>query len=143
MKATENKLSNVGAIIGLIALGIAVFHFFLGPIEKQPSIEEYVAEKAISIKSVISSKLKGKEVIGVSDHNTIGPDEIVGYGVVVLGFIAICFGVVGFLKKEEWKVSSVAVSIGVSALVFKFAVAVAGAIVLFALIGALLGGLGF
>lgn len=143
MEATENKLSNIGAIIGLISLGIAVFHFFLGPIEKTPTIEEYVAEKTISIKSVISSKLKGEEVIKTSQDKPIGPDKIVGYGVVILGFIAICFGVIGFLKKEEWKVSSVAISIGVSALVFKFAVAVAGAIILFALIGAFLGGFGF
>jgi hypothetical protein len=142
LEATENKLSNIGAIIGLIALGIAVFHFFLGPIEKTPTIEEYVAEKAISIKSVISSKLKGEELINTPQDKSLGPDEIVGYGVVVLGFIAICFGVIGFLKKEEWRVSSVAVSIGVSALIFKFAVAVAGAIILLAFIGAFLGGFG-
>jgi uncharacterized membrane protein len=141
LKTTENKFSNIGAIVGLLAFAIAVFHFFLGPIEKQPTLEEYVAQKAISIKSAVASKLKGEEVVSVSQDNAIGPDKIVGYSVVVLGFIAICFGVVGFLKKEEWRHSSVAISLGMSALVFKFAIALAGAIILLACIGALLGGM--
>ena len=143
MIATENKLSNMGTIIGLIALGIAVFHFFLGPIEKAPTIEEYVAEKAVSIKSAISSKLKSEEIAVTSKAKEIGPDKILEYIVVALGFIAICFGVFGFLKKEDWKVSSVAISMGASALIFKFAIAVAGAIIVIMLIGALLGGLEF
>ncbi|MDM5270712.1 hypothetical protein PGH07_00800 [Sulfurovum sp. zt1-1] len=137
----QNRLSNIGTIIGLIALGIAIFHFFLGPIEKSPTLEEYVAEKTISIKSAISSKLKGEEVV-TRQERSIGTDEIVGYVVIILGFAAICFGVIGFLKKEEWKVSSVAVTIGASALIFKFAIAVAGAILLIVLIGTLLGGFG-
>ncbi len=141
METTENKLSNIGTIIGLIAIGIAVFHFFLGPIEKTPTIEEYVAEKAVSIKSAISSKLKGEEIVAASKE--IGPDRILEYIVVALGFIAICFGIFGFLKKEEWKVSSLAISMGASALIFKFAIALAGAIIFIMLLGAILGGLGF
>lgn len=143
MVVRENRLSNIGSLIGLIALGIAVFHFFLGPIEKTPSVEEYVAEKAISIKSAISSKLKGKEITSTSKEEPLGVDEIVGYSVVLLGFIAICFGVIGFLKKEEWRVSSMSIAIGASALVFKFAVAIAGAIIFLALVGAVLSGFGF
>jgi hypothetical protein len=126
-----------------VALGIAVFHFFFGPIEQRPTLEEYVAEKAISVKSILASKLKGQEETLIAEDKPVGPDEIVGYSVVVLGFIAICFGVLGVLKREEWRVSSMAIGIGASALLFKFAIAVAGALLLLTLIGAFLSGFGF
>lgn len=137
---TENRYSSIGSIIGLIALGIAVFHFFLGPIEKQPTLEEYVANKAISIKSAISAKMKGEEVVSSQKDNKVDADDIVAYSVASLGFIAIVFGVIAFLKKEEIKNCGVSITLGAAAIAFKVAIAIAGALIIISLIGAFLGG---
>lgn len=137
---TENKYSTYGSIIGLVALGIAVFHFFLGPIEKQPSIEEYVANKTVSIKNVISAKMKGEEITTPNKEKTIDADDIVDYSIASFGFLAIVFGVLGLLKKEEMKSSGIAISLGLGAIAFKVAIAIAGAFIFISLIASFLGG---
>ncbi len=40
----ERKLGMYGTIIGLIALGVAILHFTLGPIEEPKPVESFVAD---------------------------------------------------------------------------------------------------
>ena len=50
-----------GIGLGAIALLLAVVHFWAGPFSPQPTLEQTVAEKAVSIKNATIAALKGEE----------------------------------------------------------------------------------
>ena len=139
----HRKLGLIGTILGLIALGIAFFQFFLGPIEKPPEIEEVIAEKTIKIKEAISAKIKGQEYKSTNEEVRFGPDKIVELSVIILGFVAIVFGVMGFIQKEQLRPSCSAIALGVGAVTFQVAVVIAAAIIFVFILAIFLGSLGF
>lgn len=129
------RLGLIGTIIGLLALGIAMFHFFFGPIEQPPALETVVAETTLNLKNALTATLEGKEYVAPSRQTQRGMDKLVDNGVIVLGFFALALGVIGFVQREEWRASSMALALGSGAIAFQFAVAVVGAILAIILIG--------
>ena len=85
-QAKSSKLGLIGTVIGLVALGIAVFHFFFGPIESPPPIENVVAETTAKLKEAITTKLQGGEYEAPGQEKKLGPDKIVEYLTITLGF---------------------------------------------------------
>jgi len=136
------KFGIAGTFIGLVALGIAVLHFFAGPIETPPPIEETVAQLTVNIKDAMSAKFKGEEYVAPAKESGIGPDKIVEYSVIAFGFLALVLGVVGFVRGEDIKANGAAVAVGAGAITFQFAVAVVGAILGIMLIAAIIGSIG-
>ncbi len=138
----QRKLGLIGTILGLLALGIAFFQFFLGPIEKPPEIEEVIAEKTVKIKEAISAKIKGQEYKSTNDEVSFGPDKIIELSTVIIGFLAIVFGVMGFIQKEQWRPSCSAIALGVGAITFQVAVVITAAIIFVFILAIFLGSLG-
>ncbi len=134
----SRKLGLVGTGLGLLALGIAVFHFFFGPIEPPPPIESVVAETTVKLKEALTVKLRGGEYKAPPSERAFGPDKAIEYSVIVLGFVAVVFGVIGFVQREEWRPSGMALALGGGAIAFQFAIAVVGAILAIILIGFIL-----
>ena len=135
------RLGMAGTIIGLLALGAAVFHFFYGPLETPPPVEETVADLAVNLKNAITAKIEGEtyQAPVEASHNI---DDYVRYGTIALGFIALALGVMGFVSKEEWRPSGAAIALGGAAITFQFTVYIAGAILCILLIYAVLSSLG-
>lgn len=132
------RLGLIGTVLGLVALGVAVFHFFFGPIEPPPPIENVVAETTIKLKEAITLKLQGREYEAPVQGKALGPDKMVEYSVIILGFVAIVLGVIGFVQREEWRPSGMALVLGSGAIAFQFAVVVVGALLAVILIGFIL-----
>ena len=133
--ARSSKLGLIGTVIGLVALGIAVFHFFFGPLESPPPIENVVAETTAKLKEAITTKLQGGEYEAPVQEKKLGPDKMVEYLTITLGFVAIVFGVISFVQREEWRPSAMAFALGVGAITFQYAVALVGAILIIIVIG--------
>jgi hypothetical protein len=128
-RASQERLGVIGTIVGLVALGVAIFHFFLGPIEPPPSLGAVVAEVASDVKEALAAKLQGRENAPERQALDFGPDRIVDIAVIVLGFIALALGVVGFVKREEWRPSGTAIALGSAAMAFQFAIAIVADII--------------
>lgn len=136
------KLGLAGTVIGIIALGIAIFHFFFGPLEQPPSVEEVVAETAVKLKGAFAAKLKGETYEAERRSEGLKPDDLLRHTVTVLGFVAIVLAAIGFIQHEDWRASSVALALGAGAIVFQFTVAVIGAVLAIILVVAVLGAMG-
>jgi hypothetical protein len=66
-----------GTILGLVALVVAVLHFYLGPIAEPVPVESFIAEKTMSIKNALNAKIKGEEYVAPKHMATFDPDLIV------------------------------------------------------------------
>ena len=143
MQATTkaHRFGLIGTLIGLLALGAAIFHFFFGPIEAPPPLEAVVAETTANLKNALTATLEGKEYVAPARETKRGLDKLVDNGVIVLDFIAVAFGVIGFVQREEWRASLMALTLGSGAIAFQFAVVVVGAILAIMLIGFILSAL--
>lgn len=142
MEESKSTLSFIGIGLGSIALLLAIVHFWAGPFSQQPSLEQTVAEKAVSIKQATVAVLQGKEA-PAPESRPIDIDQMVSIGTAVLGGLAIIFAVIGFAKKEHIRVAGGAVLLGGIAIAFQFAVVALGAIVVAILVAAVLSQIGF
>ena len=61
-EAGKNPFGLVGLVVGVLALGGALAHFFVGPINPPPPLETIAAEKVVRIKESIAAKLRGEEL---------------------------------------------------------------------------------
>ncbi len=138
----ERRLGMYGTIIGLIALGVAILHFTLGPIEEPEPVESFVADTAVKLKEAIKAKVQGKEYSPPIIESSPDADEMLYISIMVAGFIAIALGVFGFIQKEEWRPSGMALALGASAIAFQVAIAIVGAILAFIIIAALISSMG-
>ena len=142
MNEQSSKISFTGIAVGAMALLLAVVHFWAGPFSPQPTLEQTVAEKAVSIKEATLAALKGKDPIPPAERGSMDTDQVVSLATAVLGGLAIILGVIGFAKKEPLRVAGGAAVLGGGAIAFQFAVLALGAIVLAILVAAVLSQIG-
>jgi hypothetical protein len=131
-----------GSITGLLALIVTVLHFYLGPIAEPEPIENFIADKTVSIKNAITGKLKGEKYIALERAKPFNPDLLVVRGTIITALAALSLGVFGLLRKEEYLPSGLAVGLGGATVVFSFSIAIAGILVAAILIAAIVGAFG-
>ena len=61
MGSGSAKLGFIGIFAGAIALMLALVSFWAGPFSEQPTLEESVAETALSIRDATVAALRGEE----------------------------------------------------------------------------------
>lgn len=142
MDEQSSKFSFTGITIGAVALLLAIVHFWAGPFSPQSTLEQTVAEKAVSIKEATIAALKGEEPKAAVKQRSMDTDQILSLVTAVLGGLAIIFGVFGYAKKEPLRVAAGAAVLGGSAIAFQFAVLALGVIVVAILIAAVLSQIG-
>jgi hypothetical protein len=140
--ATKNTIGIIGTSFGLIALAIALFHFWAGPFDKHPSLEEVVADTAVGIKERVFSKIKGDKSVKMSPPKKYSIDDNVDIVTIACGFFAIMLSAISFIKREDKRASGTAVLLGVGAIAFQLFTVVLGTIVVVILVVAVLGSLG-
>lgn len=140
--ARTRAIGLIGVVFGLLALGLALFHFWLGPLEPTPTLEEVVAEKALSIKARAVAKLTGERIQDSPQPQTRSLDAWVDILTVGFSFVAITCGVIAFIRREDRRATASAVLLGVGAIGFQFLTLALSVIVLVILIAAVLSSLG-
>lgn len=144
----RSPFAMTGLVIGVLALGGALAHFWLGPIDPPPPLEEVVAEKAAAIKDRFVAKLKGEEADAAAVEETLAEEAVsdrdhrVRSVTSLLGFVALVLSVVGFVRREDLRVAGSAAALGGGAAAFQFLIVALGAILLTVLVAALLSGSG-
>ncbi|MCH9022009.1 MAG: hypothetical protein IID32_04525 [Planctomycetes bacterium] len=142
---TPKKISRfgmAGLIIGLLALVAAVLSpWIIDAVEpeKKP-IDEIALDTAIKIKDRLNAKLKGEEYKSQQEPKS-APSNMSKYypaSVILAGAIAICFGTVGFVRRDNLRLSGATVAVGASAILFQYFLMLAAAIILILLIGMVL-----
>ena len=132
----------LGSVIGLLALVTTVAHFYFGPIAEPEPVESVIAETAVNIKKAMAAKMKGEEYVPPERTKSFNPDQALEKGVMVAALFALSLGVLGFLKKEEYIPSGLAVGLGGATVMVSISIAIAGFIVAAIIISAIIGALG-
>ncbi len=142
MENKQHKFSMTGIVFGSIALLLALAHFWAGPFSSQPTLEQVVAEKAVSIKQATIAALKGEK----AEPQKSAPmnfDGVVSLATAILGGLAVILGVFGYSRKEPMRVAGGAVLLGGFAIAFQFVAAALIAIIIAILVAAVLSQIGF
>jgi hypothetical protein len=144
MDSKRPTISFTGIGVGAIALMLALVHFWAGPFSPQPTLEQVVAEKAVSIRDATVVALKGETPKYQQQTPTnYDLDQMTSIGTAVLGGLAVILGVLGVAFKEPTRAAGGAAALGVGAIAFQFAALALGVLVVAILLSAVLGGLGF
>lgn len=143
MENQTAKFSFIGIGLGAFALLLALLHFYAGPFSPQPSIEDYVADRAVDIRNATIAALKGEEREKKSAVASLDLDDGIEIVTALLGGLAVIFGVFGYAKKEPIQAAGGAAALGGGAIAFQFLTIALGVIVVAILIAAVLSQIGF
>lgn len=141
MDDRKSTISFLGIGVGAVALMLALVHFWAGPFSPKPSLEQVVAEKAVSIREATVAALKGEVAYSQSSKN-YDTDWVVSLATAILGGMAVILAVMGVALKEPVRVAGGAAVLGVAAIAFQFAALALAALVVVILVSAVLGALG-
>jgi len=125
----KSTFSLAGIAVGGLALVLTLVHFWVGPLQPEPSLEETVTDAARSIKSAAVAAWKGEEV-EEARSSVMSIDKVIDGVTVGLAGIAMVLAVMGFAKREPLRGAFGAALLGGLALTLEFAVWAFGAAVL-------------
>ena len=130
----KHSIGIIGLVIGLIAVGLAIFQDDLRP---KPTLKELAVEASKKVLSEnILKKGEGKESSIVSPPAS---RDGVYLSYMILGFIAMILGIVSWVKKDHIRISGGAISLGLMAVAWQYVligVAIAVVILIIANFGA-------
>ena len=137
-------LSIGGLAVALVALVAAVISpWVLDALQPEAKpIDEVAVDFAVRIKERLAAKIKGKEFIPPPEEKRFNWDKWYPAGTVTCGVIAICLGVVGFVRHEDIRLNGATVTVGLSAILFQYFLMLASILILILLIGFVLSALG-
>ncbi|MDF1739819.1 MAG: hypothetical protein P1U86_11725 [Verrucomicrobiales bacterium] len=134
----KHRIGIIGLVVGLIALGLAIFQDALRPQPPEPTLKEVASEAG---KKFLTEKFLSPE----SDSQPIAEPRVVALydGVdltyMILGFIAMILGIFSWVKKDHIRISGGAISLGLMAVAWQYVligVAIAVVILIIANFGA-------
>jgi hypothetical protein len=145
LPSKRSIVGGIGLVFALLGLVAAILSpWIVDAIEpERKSIDEAAAEVATKIKDRLVAKAKGQEYIPPIETET-GFDITKWYpaGTIALGLCGICFGVGGFCRHEDLRITGSSVTVGLAAIVFQYFLLLAAAIIFFMLVWLFLSALG-
>jgi len=132
----------VFALLGLVAAIMSPWLIDAIDPERKP-IDEAAVEVAVKIKDRLIAEAKGQEYIAPIEKETrFDIAKWYPAGTIALGLCGICFGVGGFCRHENLRITGSSVTVGLAAIVFQYFLLLAAAIIFFMLVGLILSALG-
>ncbi len=129
MHEKKTTFGLAGIAVGGLALVLTLVHFWIGPLQPEPSLEETVTDAARSIKSAAVAAWTGEEVEEAS-RSGVSIDKIIDGVSVGLAGVAMVLAVVGFARREPLRAAFGAALLGGLTLTFEFAAWFFGAAIL-------------
>lgn len=110
-----------GIALGGLALLLAMVHFYAGPFAPQQTLESLVAGKAAAIKESLLAALTGLQIPEKVSRPHYDVDRILKIVIAVLAVGAVFLGVIARVYKENQRVVSGALMLGIGTLAFQVA----------------------
>lgn len=142
MQISEAKLGFFGIIVGTVALLIALVSFWGGPFAPQPTLEEAVAEKVLSLQNAAINALNGESIEDSYSQPKWDIDRVIDIIIPVVAVLSILMGVFSLIFKEPVQVAGCALALGFSAIAFQFIAMYAMALLFVLLVIAVFSSLG-
>ena len=143
MSNKKSKFGIVGVGIGSVALLLALFHFYAGPLSTQPKLEHAIAETAVALRDATIAAFRGNEIKKKSWIPKWNANKLTDVITALFGGLAIISGIFAFIRKESLRVAGGAAVLGGGAIAFQFAALALGAIVVAIILSAVLSQLDF
>ena len=100
-------------------------------------------DAAVRIKDRLVAKIKGEELVPPPEEDKrFDWNKWFPAGTISLGALAISFGTIGFVRREDVRMNGSAVTIGLAAIVFQYFLLIAATLILILLIFIVLSALG-
>jgi hypothetical protein len=120
MSEKKPKVGTIGIVIGSVALLLALFHFYAGPLSPQPKLEHTIAAKAVALRDATIAALKGNEIKKKFWPSKWDVDKLIDVITALFGGLAIISGIFAFIRKEPLRVTIGATVLGGGAIAFQF-----------------------
>jgi hypothetical protein len=131
------RIGIAGLVLALLALAAAALSPWaidaLEP-EKKP-IDEVAVGIAGRIKERLVAKAKGQPYVAPAEPQRANWAKRYTGGVVGIGMVALCIGVIGLVARHDARLNSATVAVAASAIVFQYVLMIAAALLLILLIG--------
>ena len=140
MESTQPRTAGlIGVALGFLSLAAGLLHFYAGPLEPQPTVEDFVQEKTKSIRDAMIAGLKGEAPEAAEpEERTYSRDDIAKLTIIGLGIASIGFALIAFLRREDATASWLALVFGAGGITLNFAIAALGAVLGILLLGAII-----
>lgn len=132
----KNPFGTWGVILGLLAFGAGLMHFWIGPIETDTrTVKQKIVDKTFAIKDSLAAKISSQPSrANPEPHTTFDVDKAVSNGTIVFAFFAIAFAVFSFLKREDRRYTGTALVLGGATLAFQFLLVAIGVVIIVAIV---------
>jgi hypothetical protein len=140
---TPARFGLLALVLGMLALTCSVGHFWLGPIEPPPMLEDSIADQAVKIRDRVVAKLRGSDTPPEVRQRSWDADQVAMATVAGVGLLAILLAVIGFVRHEPIRMVASAAALGGSALALQYLVIAVCAIVCAIILAAVLNSLDF
>ena len=131
------------ALVALAAAALSPYAVETLEPERKP-IDEVAVDAAIRIQDRLAAKARGEAYARPASVDAAGAgwSRIYPASVIGAGALAACVGVVGFVRHDDPRLAGATVAVGLGAVVFQYALLLAGLLLLVLLVGAILAALG-
>ena len=139
---TANTFGIIGILVGFAAFSAVILHFYLGPLEPPPALEEVVAETAVNIRDAAIAKIKGEAYEPPPGPASRTKDEWLKIGIAAASLAAVLLAVIGIIRKESLRVAGSAAALGILDITFQVAITLFAVLLFCVLVAAVLASLG-
>ncbi len=133
----SNTFGIVGLVLGILGLGLVLLHFYAGPIDPPPVIGKVMVEKNIKVMGVDFGRVKIGEPQAIAQKKLVN-DRVATLVTMGVGFLSIVFAVIGYVRREDKRISGSAVALGGATLAIQILIVAICTIVVALVISALL-----
>lgn len=125
-----------GLVIALIALvAAALSPWIIEALDPKPTtLDEAAVEMSVRIKDRLAAKAKGQEYVAPAKPQRVNLAKYYAAGVIGAGALAACIGVVGLVCRHDHRLNSATIAVGAAAVVFQYALILAGLFLLILLV---------
>ena len=133
MSVKTEAIGTTGVIVGFIALGIALFQFFVGPIHKTDT--SFIESAKSSIQAMLA---KNDVATHSGKREGINVDNALSYTSVLFAFLAIIAGTLSYIRGTKKELAYASLSVGAATLFFHFILVAIGIIIILAVLAYIL-----
>lgn len=118
MNKPAGRLSGISFVVATVALIVGFAHYWFGPIEAPPTVEQVAAGKVVAIGQAAWARLHHRAVPDSPERDDWGPDRAIQAGSSLAGALALLLAAVAYARGERKRLCIAAGAVSISAALF-------------------------